>query len=441
MKKVSIVQAIILTLAGIAIVAAVFLFAFGNRGDRQSQMSPVEIWGTLPKEIFNNLFSVESAAETGEEYSHITYVEKSSENFEEEFVSALAEGRGPDLVFLRENQMIENKDRLVQIPYSSYDARNYREAFIEEANLLALDEGYVGFPIYIDPLVLYYNRDTLNSNGIARPPQTWTELLSITPRLNDVDSSFNVSKTSVGLGTYDNVANSKEIIWSLIMQAGNDVVIPVDSPDGEIDEFQVLLKDKLNFSVQPAQAALNFYTQFSNPGKTIYSWNKSMPSTQDFFVAGNAAFYLGFASELPILKIKNPNLNFDVAEIPQSKNSSKKTTYGKMHFLAITKDAGDVNSAFATLIQLSDKPTQEKLSQITGLPSVRRDLLSSGESSNSFDPIFRRSALFAQGIIEPDSTVTGQILENMIQVITSGEFEIGEAISRADEQLRLELEQ
>ncbi len=439
MKKFSIVQAVILGVASIAILAAVFMFAFGGRDDGQSALSQVVIWGTIPKETFSELFRKEFSDET-EDYSHIIYVEKPEVTFEEDFVAALAEGRGPDLILFRETQLLENKDRLIRIPYTSYDKRSYQETFIEEANILALDEGFAGFPFYLDPLVLYYNKDILNSNGIARPPVTWTELLSITPTLTEGDSSFNISKSAIGLGTFDNVVNAKEIVWTLIMQAGNNVIIKKENREDEVDIYESILQERLNFSVEPAQAALNFYTQFSNPGKTIYSWNRSLPNTQDFFLAGNSAFYLGFASELPTLRLKNPNLNFDVAVLPQSQTSQKKTTYGKMYFLGMTRDVKDLNSAFSTAVQLSNKNTQEKLSKITGLPSVRRDILTSEESSNSFDPIFRRSALISKGILEPNKSVTGSIVRKMVESIISGESEIKEAVNRADGQLNLELE-
>jgi len=106
----------------------------------------------------------------------------------------------------------------------------------------------------------------------------------------------------------------------------------------------------------------------------------------------------------------------------------------------MTRDVKDLNSAFSTAVQLSNKNTQEKLSKITGLPSVRRDILTSEESSNSFDPIFRRSALISKGILEPNKSVTGSIVRKMVESIISGESEIKEAVNRADGQLNLELE-
>ena len=50
--------------------------------------------------------------------------------------------------------------------------------------------------------------------------------------------------------------------------------------------------------------------------------------------------YFGFASEYPVLQRKNPNLDFDVALIPQDENrpaSVQATSYGRINALALVK--------------------------------------------------------------------------------------------------------
>lgn len=435
MKNISIVQAIIFAVMGLAIIAAVFIFAFSRNSSNQTVYSEVTIWGTLPQEIMEDLF-----IENSENFNHITYEEIEESAFQDELVSALAEGRGPDMVLLRENQILESKDLLVKIPYENYDLRTFRETFVEEGNLLAFEEGFVGLPFYIDPLVMYYNRNILNSNGIAVPPSTWTEFLALVSDLTIVDSSFNISKSIAGLGTYSNINNAKEIIWSLIMQAGNNVVIKEDFDGENPNNFISILSERLGYSNPPAVSAVNFYTQFANPSKTIYSWNRSLPLSQDYFLAGDSAFYFGFASELPTLSLKNPNLIFDVSILPQAKDSTKKTTYGKMYSIAITNGVKDLASAYNTLLLLTNIESQNLLTQTTGLPSVRRDLLTQSDGSNSFDPIFKKSALFAYGVLEPSVKNTDQIIREMIQSIISGQLEVGDSIDRANAQLNKELE-
>lgn len=435
MKNISITQAIMLVVAGLAIIISVFIFAVYRGNVSVDKLGQVEMWGTVSKETIESLFKDDEYGK-GEDYSNITYVEKTPENFEKELVGALAEGRGPDLVLLRENQIIENENRLIKTPFKNLDLRTFQETFIEESNILITDDGYVGFPFLVDPLVMYYNKDILNSNGIAKAPDTWTEILSVAPELTVSDTSFNISKSAIALGQFANIKNAKEIIWALILQSGSDVIVRVEDVNTtDTKGYQTMLTRNQSYSSPPSSAAVNFYTQFTNPSKTVYSWNRSLPNSEDFFLAGDSAFYLGFASELPTLKIKNPNLNFDVKELPQSKNATKKTTYGKLYFVGITRNTKDINSAYGTMLKLTNFVTQEKLSKVSGLPSVRRDLIASSNPDNSFGVVFNKSALFARGVLEPNANSTNSIISNMIGSIVSGELQVPDAISKAESQI------
>lgn len=442
MKNISIVQIIILIASGFAVVIAVAIFALGDKvGKGEDKLSEVIIWGDLSSELFNDLFNSDlDDDEDVNKYVHIKYVEKTPETFEDEFVTALAEGNAPDMVLLRENQIISNQKKLIKIPFStSLDKRTFQETFIPEAELLIDGDGFIGIPIIINPLVLYYNRNILDSTGIVRPPETWTELLSIAPSLTVSDTSFNISKSVIALGSFENIKNAKEILWALILQTGNNIIV---RGKNDMDEtiFKAVLNDRGSFASAPSFSAINYFNQFANPSKTIYSWNRALPEAQDFFVAGNSAFYIGFADELPLIKKKNPNLNFDVATLPQSQSSEVKRTYGKMYFLGIVRTANDLKSVFQTMIILSDSKSQERLSKLSGLPPIRRDNLGKTDPSNSFDKIFKKSALFASGVMEPEAKETRNILAKMVQSIQSGELEIAGSVTRANDQLNILLE-
>jgi ABC-type glycerol-3-phosphate transport system substrate-binding protein len=436
--KLSLFNIIILIVAGFAIIGAVLIFAFGLGTNKPiiGGIKPVVIWGDLPLEVFDTLQKDPSIKDSSK-YQHITYVEKDSNTLEQEFIEALAEGKEPDLVIFRENQIFKNQNKLYITPYKSVDKRTFQDTFIPESDLLLSKEGIVGFPIVIDPLVMYFNKDILNSAGIIKTPETWKELLAIAPSLIKSDSAFNISKAVIPLGSTENIKNSKEIIWSLILQTGNTVVERRQTEEGQ-ELFAVTLSEKGVYSSSPAIAAINFFNQFSNPTKDVYSWNRSLPDSQDYFLAGNSAFYLGFASELPLIKRKNPNLNLDVAVIPQSQLSesvSFKSTYGKMYFIGMVKKSKNLDSAFRTAVLLSEQSAQDSLSKILGLPPVRRDLLDKFNPSNSFDSIFKKSALIADGVIEPNSIETTQIINKMIQSVQSGELETNSSIIRATNQL------
>ena len=55
--------------------------------------------------------------------------------------------------------------------------------------------------------------------------------------------------------------------------------------------------------------------------------------------------YFGFASGLPDLRLKNPNLNFDVA-MPQTKDYTKNITFGRMVGLAIPRNSQKIAQTY-----------------------------------------------------------------------------------------------
>jgi ABC-type glycerol-3-phosphate transport system substrate-binding protein len=437
MKNITLVQAIILGVAGVAILFAVFLFAFYRGGGSGVELSEVVMWGTIPQEHFITVINKKRQGDERDFLSNLIYIEKDPETFDQEFLSAIAEGVGPDMVILRENQIFENENRLIKVPYESFDLRSFSETYIEEAEILTTESGLIGLPFMVNPLVMYYNRDIFNAEGVARVPETWTEVLSISPSLSVSDSVFNISRSAISLGDYSNIDFAKEIVWTLIMQAGNDVIIrdsSAVSDEGSSPYFSIL-DEKLNYSLPPAYAALNFYTQFANASRTTYSWNRSLAQSSRLFLSGDLAIYLGFASEFSDLRKKNPNLNFDVAVIPQSKKAAdggNSVTYGQMHFIAIPKNSRNPQSAFLTAGILSGKEFQTELAKVTDLPPIRRDLLTNVDPESSFDAVFKRSALISRGILEPGDGFGDQLIKRMVESILSGENEVEDAIRDAD---------
>lgn len=433
MKNLNILNAIILGVSGIAIVAAVIMFSAYRSGGPTSTTGTVVMWGTIPSATLLPIF--QELALTDEDYASLSYVEKSSATFEDELLQGLAEGSGPDLVLIDEKMIAANQRRMQVIPYESFPLRTFQDLFLDEGSLLLSRDGVLGFPFLVDPLVMYYNKDTLSNSGFAKPPETWTEVLAVTPTLTQKDSSFNITRSTIALGSFENIRNAKDIFWTLTMQAGNPVFERYIDSQTQVERYRSILNQNLNFTLNPAYAATNFFTQFSNPTKTVYTWNRSLPESQTMFVSGDLAFYIGYASELPTIQRINPNLNFDVALLPQSQTSTRKVTYGSMKTLVIPKSSKNVPGAISMVAKLTSLSSQQKFSSVLGIPSVRRDLLSTYDATSPYQSVFNRSAVIAQGMLEPDPRQTDGIVRELIDTVISGQYEISAAINRAHEKL------
>lgn len=419
----------------VAIVAAVVMFSLFRGGSLGSSNGTTIVWGTIPEGSFESVLL--DLMGTGFEVEGVVYEEKDPNTIENELLRAMAEGRSPDLVLLNEKQIVSNQNRLQVVPFDSFPLRDFQDTFLEQGSLLVSRDGLIGFPFLVDPLVLYYNKDLLTNAGYSKPPQTWTEVLAVAPTFIQKDSSFNISKSAIALGSFDNIRNAQDIYWMLVLQAGNPVIQRDVRSEDQAEVYTSVFEQNLNYTLNPAYAATNFFTQFSNPTKTVYSWNRSLADSQTMFVAGDLAFYIGRASELEAIKKLNPNLNFDVTLVPQSQSSMRKVTYRSMQILAIPRTANNLKGATATIAGLTSREVNTIFAKELGVASVRKDVLANPDSENPYQSIFNRSAIMSQGILEPDSVKTSVILKELIDSVVSGQYEVSEAITRADEKIKL----
>jgi multiple sugar transport system substrate-binding protein len=367
--------------------------------------------------------------QSGIDLGTVRYIEKSSRTFDSELIEALASGTGPDLFLLDQGAIVRHEDRLVAVPYESYSERDFRNTFIEEGELYLTAAGILGIPFSVDPLIMYWNQDILSSEGIAQPPKFWDEFYDLSSELTKRDQSNNIIRSAVAFGEYRNVTNAKEIISALAFQAGTAITMRT-----EIGIESVLTRGGAGQVLAPAEAALQFFTEFSNPAKTTYSWNRGLPESRQAFAAGDVALYFGFASELPLLLKLNPNLNFDIAELPQSRESGKKVTFGRMSAFAIPKVSRNVSGAFRAALELSSANSVSIFSKVSGLPPVRRDLLSQ-KQTDAYRSVTYSSALISSAWLEPDDRETDGIFQRMVESVTSGRSKISDAVGNADKEL------
>lgn len=435
MKNINVVQVVLIGISTVAIIGAVVMFAIHTAKDPVSANGTVVLWGTLPEESFSN--ALRDLSNDGIKIDGLEYVEKDPTTLNNDLLNAIVEGTAPDLVLLDEKQVIENQKRMMVIPYTSFPLRDYQDTFIDESSLYLTDDGIIGFPFLVDPLVMFYNKDILANAGYSKPPQTWAEVLAVTPTLTQKDSSFNISKSTIALGAFSNIHNAKDIFWTLTLQAGNPVIQRTVDPDTQLQVYESVLDSNLNYTLNPTYAATNFFTQFSNPTKTIYSWNQSLPDSRTSFIAGDLAFYLGHASELAALKQLNPNLNFDMTLVPQSQSSTRKITYGTLYTLVIPRATTNTVGVMNVIKSLTSTDAQNAFVKEFEIGSVRKDVLAEPDPESPYQKIINRSAIIAQGVLEPNESQTSDLIKELIDSVVSGQLEISTAVKRADEKLTL----
>ena len=404
-------------------VAGVIVFAkLGGVGGSADEVGTVVMWGVLPQSAMEKVLS--EVRLTRNDFNAVSYVEKKPPTYTAELINAIAAGTGPDLALLSQDDIVRMGDKFLSIPYANLSERDFKDRFISEGELFLGAQGIIGLPFTIGPLVMYWNRQLFAQEGLAEPPKTWDEFFALSQKLTKKNQTGTITRSAVALGEYANIPHAKDLLAALILQAGNPIVVATgqDAPPQA-----VLARRDGGAPLSAGELALGFYTEFSNPAKSTYSWNRALPNARDMFSAGDLAVYFGYASELRVLRNANPNLDFDVALLPQAQGAKTKVTFGRLAALGIARGTGNAGGALAAALELSGVGALTTLAAQTALPPVRRDLLSQAPAS-SYQQISYTSALISRGWLDPDPALTEGYFRIAIENVTSGRLRLGEAV-------------
>ncbi len=417
----------------VAIVALIFLGGYQATPSEGEVVygSEVVIWGTLEYAAFETLFR--NITQEDKAFGVVSYYSIDERNFDDQLINAIAEGRSPDMVILSADNLVKHRAKLLAIPYESMPIGDYRSTYVDGAEIFALRDGVYAIPFAVDPMMMYWNRDLFASNGIAQAPRTWEEVVAnVVPGITIRDTSRNISQSALAFGEVRNVLHAKEVLMLLALQSGSKMVN--ENERGYVIELD---QSTVQGARAPLEAAVQFYTDFSNANSPVYSWNRAMPQDKNMFISGDLALYFGFGSEAEDIDRKNPNLNFDAAAVPQGGAATALRTYGEFYGFAIPRAAANAQGAFAAAYTISSAKYSNELTRSLNLAPVRRDLISAGDAS-PYRAAMLQSALVARAWLDPDPSASLGILTRMVEDVVSNRARVGAAVGDAIDRLILE---
>lgn len=403
-------QIIVISIFMLLAVSGVLVFALSGQNN-QNVLPKAVVWGTVDPGDVQKLTSL---VNTNGAVVDVQYEYHDANRIDNDFVNALAEGRGPDVIIFPDDKFLSYKNKLYQIPYANFPERTYVDSFVDAAGIFLGKDGVWAVPFSIDPLVMYWNKAIFNDAGLALPPKKWSDLADLAPKIIEKSAVGGVSRALVAMGEYRNIKNAKDIIASLIFQVNN----PISSSGADRENIQYVVNNQTN-QIGDAVKIVEYYTSFSNPTSPMYSWNRSFPSSDEVFTSGDLALYFGMASELNSLRVKNPNLYFDVAPMLQRDDTSKGGAKATLYSFGLVKSSKNLAGAFAVVNYLTNASSQKSWSEITGLPPARRDLLST-PPNDPFQAIFYKSAIQSQTWLDPNPNLSNGAFQDMIESVTSG---------------------
>ena len=417
--------------AVIALLSLLLLASYQGLGGLEANPygERVVIWGTLDAGPFNAL--MQEIVKTDRDFNVVEYVEKDPRTFEADLIDSIAEGTGPDAIVLDHEHLVTLRSKLEAISYDNFSVRTLRDQYVDGFEIFALQNGLYAIPFAVDPMLMYWNRDLFAAGGLAEPPATWESLTDTVERLTLRDATRNILQATVAFGQSRNVMNTKSTLLTLLLQSGSQMVTEGQS------RYQVSLDTSVgNTTSRPLFSTMQFYVEFSNVSSPLYSWNGTFDSDEQAFLSERLALYFGYGSEWSDLRGQNPNLNFDVAAIPQGAGANVKRVYGQFYGLALVAASGNQAGAYSAIAALGSAANTKALADSLGLAPAHRTSLSAGSETAIGQRVYDQ-ALIARGWLDPGPEESEEIFGQMIDDVISGRTQIGGATT--DTIRRLEL--
>jgi ABC-type glycerol-3-phosphate transport system substrate-binding protein len=425
-------ELILVVVFGIMLILALVLLRTYEPAPEEGQLTNVgvvNIWGTLPAEGANALLA--ELAQTQDAYRNVSYRYVSPESFDDTFVNALADGTGPDLVLISQESLVKHRTRFEAVPYESFPVRDFRSLYVDGASIFAQSDGIYAYPIAVDPLMMYWNRDLFSFNNFVTAPVSWEEIVSDTvPALTVRDFNRTINQSGLAMGEYSNIKNAFGILSLLTLQGGSAMVTE------ESGRYKIRLDEQQDqLSGRPFTTAVTFYTNFNAVSNTLYSWNRSLPLDRDMFLSEELALYFGYGSEARELEKRNPNLSFDIALVPQGAEATVKRTYARFYGLAVPRTTKNKLGAYTVRQELTSQANAKKLADAYSLAPAHRSSLVAG-SNDVYGRVIYEAVPVARGWLSPSQDEVSEIFTTLLGDVSSNRSSLSGAVGDSLERLQ-----
>jgi len=344
-------------------------------------------------------------------------------SYEEMLVNRLAEGKGPDIFFLTGEQLEKQRDKILALaPASSpLSPGQFSAMFVDGATRLMGEDGTLyGTPVFMDSLVLFYNKDMFDAAGFARAPVTWDEFTTISRRLTTIAPNGDIIRSGAALGSASNVSHAMELVSALVLQQGD----PIARRDGHVELGDAAVR------------AFDFYASFTTSGNPNYAWTGAAPESLHAFATEGAAMAFGFSDDIARVRAENPHLNFAVAPFPQPLQGNART-YGAYMFPAVSRATTNVSAAWQFALYISSREGAGIYLAKTARPPARRDIIEATPEGSGSASVLARSSLIARNWPVPDEKPARRVFDEAIDGMVRRTYTVSEALGRIRSKLQL----
>jgi ABC-type glycerol-3-phosphate transport system substrate-binding protein len=405
---------------GVVLVIAIFILVFLNfrlKANTSTQTKLI-IWGT---EAPGGVMALASAYP----YGKVSYVQVDSASYHAQLLAALAAGTGPDVFEINNRDLPQWKPVLSPFPTSStaFGLLQLGQLFPDVVAQDFVSGGRIyGLPLSIDTLAMIYNKDLLNSAGIAILPATWDDFDADVAKLRSVNAQGQLDRSGAAIGgSSASIPNEVDILSLLMLQNGTQMTGNTFA--------NATFASADNGGKGPA--AFNFYLQFANIASPYYTWNDGLGSALTSFVNGKTAIIFGYQADLASITEKAPFLNIGIAPMPQAKGASVAVNYPNYNGFVAAK-AGHTADAWNLIFYLTAAAGNGRIySGATGKPPALRTDIAADVNDPALS-VFASQVLTARSWYEVDSGAIDGILNGAIQSVLNGAQDPLRALTTAE---------
>jgi len=452
----------------VAILSLLFIFlltsGFGCKlVDKQTQdaMKPITLtyWRVYDGE--DTFKEILDAYKILHPFITINYRKLRYSEYESELINALAEDRGPDIFSIHNTWTKKYLGKLTPMPETITMAypvtrgtikkevvpelrtskslglndlkNNFVDAVYQDVVITTLNEKtkqyeqkVYGLPLSVDTLAMYYNKDLFNNAGIAEPPAFWNnEFQQDVKKMTKQNDKGEIIQSGAALGGTINIERYSDILSVLMMQNGS--VMMDDNGQVLFNRIPATFKDQ---KYNPGLEALRFYSDFNNPAKEVYAWNKDLDNSLNMFAQGKLGIMFGYAYHLPTIKAQAPKLNFGIAKLPQIEGNPP-VNFANYWIETVSNKSKYTNEAW-DFIQFATKADQAKTYLANAKkPTALRSLVN-GQIDDLDIGVFSGQVLTAKSWYKgADSNAMEKIFADMIDAVILAQDKIENAINLA----------
>ncbi len=421
-------------IAGILVIAGLaYLVLKGISGTGTQQNVTLQMWG-----VFDDSSYFSEAIGNFEKTNpniHVIYRKFNYDEYESQLLNSFAAGTGPDIWLMHNTWLPKSFNKIQPLPQTIkgqkeplLTLKSFQDQFVDVTvkDLTANGQIY-GLPLYVDTLALYYNRDLFNSVGITTPPKTYDELNDDVARLTQLDASGNISRSGIAMGTSRNINRSTDVLGMLMLQSGVNM-----TDSGHAAATFAKSVDSKNVG----EVALQYYTDFANPVKQVYTWNPQQHYSIDAFANGETAMMLNYSHQIPVIRSKSARFNFAIASAPQIAGSPIAVSYADYWAPTVAKQSLHGIEAWKFLVYLSSAKGAVSYVNASHRPSARRDLIEQQKNDPDLG-IFATQALTARSWYQVDGGAIEKIFAEMIDAVHYGRNSVSQALEAAENQVNV----